>query len=255
MKMTQGLISLGGAALVSWNIEQCMKPPKMFLGWLFGGESSSKTSELKSEVYAWGNGVRTERSEYLSSYPLFEPTKVASFDGKNNPCMKEIIFGKGTEGGIDFEGNLYVWPGVKQLSLIAVPEGAETQPVNEFASRTKIHKLASNVQKGGLVGNSAFALLKDGTVKKISLNIEAKRDNQAIFKDKLIHSEETFPLVKDIVDMSFGEDHILLLDKNGNVFAMGDDTLGQCGTGTNGRTTFGPWAEKTLTKFEQIKGN
>ena len=35
----------------------------------------------------------------------------------------------------------------------------------------------------------------------------------------------------DITDISAGHDHLLALDKHGRLFAMGDDTYGQCGTG------------------------
>ena len=46
--------------------------------------------------------------------------------------------------------------------------------------------------------------------------------------------------IKDIgviKQMACGLDHILFLDKNGELLAMGDDTFGQCGAGGEGRVT------------------
>ena len=52
--------------------------------------------------------------------------------------------------------------------------------------------------------------------------------------------------VKDIAvikQIACGLDHILFLDENGEMLAMGDDTFGQCGAGGEGRTTSAPFFE------------
>lgn len=48
------------------------------------------------------------------------------------------------------------------------------------------------------------------------------------------------------------EDHIIALNNSGEVFAMGDDTMGQCGAGENGRATHPPFTEKRVTFPEKI---
>ena len=41
--------------------------------------------------------------------------------------------------------------------------------------------------------------------------------------------------LRDIKQIACGIDHVLFLDKKGDVYAMGDDTFGQCGAGGEDR--------------------
>lgn len=41
-----------------------------------------------------------------------------------------------------------------------------------------------------------------------------------------------------------GQEHVLLLTKDGDVYAMGDDTFGQCGQGGEGRAMAAPFYEQ-----------
>lgn len=43
--------------------------------------------------------------------------------------------------------------------------------------------------------------------------------------------------------MASGVDHIIFLDNNGDVFAMGDDTFGQCAQTGDNRNTSAPFYE------------
>ena len=60
--------------------------------------------------------------------------------------------------------------------------------------------------------------------------------------------------IKDIRQISTGVDHIMFLNSSGEVFSMGDDTLGQCGVGPNGRPTGGPWNKSTQDKPVKLSG-
>ena len=44
-----------------------------------------------------------------------------------------------------------------------------------------------------------------------------------------------------------GSDHFLALSNSGEVYAMGDDTFGQCGQCDKDRNTFPPFVEKRIT--------
>ena len=48
-------------------------------------------------------------------------------------------------------------------------------------------------------------------------------------------------------------DHFVALDRNGQVWCMGDDTLGQCGLGPFGRTTGGPFYERRVRNPEKVE--
>lgn len=54
--------------------------------------------------------------------------------------------------------------------------------------------------------------------------------------------------IKNIKMMSSGTDHFLALTHDGKVYAMGDDTFGQCGQGGEGRSTTAPFFEKRFGK-------
>lgn len=47
-------------------------------------------------------------------------------------------------------------------------------------------------------------------------------------------------------------DHVIALGKQGYVFAMGDDTYGQCGQCDKDRNTHPPFVEKRITSPVQV---
>ena len=56
--------------------------------------------------------------------------------------------------------------------------------------------------------------------------------------------QDTPPKIKDlsnIKQIACGIDHVLFLNKKGEVYSMGDDTFGQCGTGGEGRALQAPF--------------
>lgn len=50
----------------------------------------------------------------------------------------------------------------------------------------------------------------------------------------------------------YSEDHIIALNNKGEVFAMGDDTYGQCGQVADGRFTSPPFQTKRVTSPQHI---
>jgi len=62
--------------------------------------------------------------------------------------------------------------------------------------------------------------------------------------DKPIHVKD----LKNIKMLSSGSDHLLALSYDGKVFAMGDDTFGQCGQSSEGRNSTAPFFEKRYGK-------
>lgn len=50
--------------------------------------------------------------------------------------------------------------------------------------------------------------------------------------------------LKEIKMIACGSDHFLALTRDGRVFAMGDDTFGQCGQSGEGRSSTAPFFEK-----------
>jgi alpha-tubulin suppressor-like RCC1 family protein len=80
-----------------------------------------------------------------------------------------------------------------------------------------------------------FALTEKGEVYMYSISETFPENSEALMeKDiKVIYEFDPNPRhvveFKNIARIEAGESHLIALDKNGKVFAMGDDTFGQCG--------------------------
>lgn len=235
---------LGGAVLgASLMLSQKQAQAKMFFG-LFG--KSEKSSDSKTDTFIWGNGVRTNKSEYLGTYPQYEPVLIENFNGKKQPFMKTIAFGPGVEVGIDFNGDVYFWPMQKQLSLDSVS-------YDRFKNRQPLTKLTNKAVSVGFSDNALFVLSKDGSVKKFPIEMKYEK-GKTLPSGKKISQKGHSISGQNIVQLAFGENHVLALDKEGLVYCYGEDTLGQCGQGAQERTTYGPFQEKKLDKFEKVQG-
>lgn len=234
------------------------------------------TETAAAELYVWGNGVRTDRSEYLGVYPGFEPTKVALKAGGKQPELTKVFFADGIEAAIDTKGDLYVWPSKSQLSMDLYKEnktnpspdvstlnpafgtGSTALPdswiVDEnFTARDGVTKIGSGVAKVAIMGDDLYVLKTNGQVDKHPLKTLAKLE-QGIRRTALPKKEATLKLPSGVVDIASGDEHLLFLTQEGQVYCLGDDTLGQCGQGAQGRPLAGPFDERTVDKPVLVKG-
>ena len=76
-------------------------------------------------------------------------------------------------------------------------------------------------------------------IKKGGLRIEAEMD---IEKPVLVKD------LSNIKMISCGSDHFIGLTQDGKIYAMGDDTFGQCGQTSEGRNSTAPFFEKRFGK-------
>lgn len=120
-----------------------------------GGNETSKSDV--TDVYMWGNGQRTVRSEYLGQYNNFQPTRILSFDATKNICFKTIVIGEGNEGGIDHSGRLFVWNPKTQLSYL-------DKTANEFETRDNLQLIANNVKQAAFNRLGLWILLESGSI-------------------------------------------------------------------------------------------
>lgn len=255
MKIAQSLgkfTLFGGATYLAANLVETQRPHMIF-GW-FGGSSAKPTPATSpspttpTELYVWGNGIRTHRSEYVASFSNFEPTQVKSFDGLQVTNLQKILFGRGLEGGISAEGKVLVWNMRKKLSLAETEEEKDDKRTNLQALDVGCDNL-----KAGFTHDRLWLLKAGGEVHSYPIVLKAAAYGDSTELKVQIEGKQRHSL-KDITDLTFGEMHTLALSKTGEVYCWGDDTLGQCGQGSKGRTTFGPFAEATESQFVQVKG-
>jgi alpha-tubulin suppressor-like RCC1 family protein len=76
-------------------------------------------------------------------------------------------------------------------------------------------------------------------IKKGPLKIEAELQTSGP-----VHVKD----LKNVKMMASGSDHFIALTHDGKVYAMGDDTFGQCGQTSEGRSTTAPFFEKRYGK-------
>ena len=103
-----------------------------------------------------------------------------------------------------------------------------------------------------------FVLNNQGQVYVYQIEeVELARDDKVFQKQQIagrllsnskMHGSE----LKNIKMISCGDDHFLALNQAGEVFAMGDDTFGQCGQGGTTRATVAPFYQKRVLEPKQI---
>lgn len=104
-----------------------------------------------------------------------------------------------------------------------------------------------------------FVLTEDG--KLYSFRITEKAPERDPFASKKPRWTGEIDLekpifVKDLPPLTMiatGQDHFLGLDKKGQVWAMGDDTFGQCGQGGEGRAAMAPFTETRLSRPKVVQ--
>ena len=179
------------------------------------------------------------------------------FHGDKSPDVVDMAFGWYHEAYIDIDGNLYVCAKAKisSIKIKEVPDGVR-EPLAKVTSLPR----GTKVKQVSFTKARMFVLSQDG--KLYSFRIEEKkpdRDQMMFSKFKPSMTGELIvdsPIhVKEIPDLkmiSAGQDHLLALDTNGKVWAMGDDTFGQCGQGAENRQMVAPFFERRIRKPERV---
>ena len=198
----------------------------------FENNIKKKMLNTKTDLFIWGNGYADDTSIYTN----FHPHRIKKFtNNKNNKLPNDIIditFNEFYSAAIDKDFNVYVW---KEPKL-----NAEKNFNIDNHTRDDIIKLdiKLKVVSAKFTKDRLFLLTSDGNVYMYLIDINYPKHNQ--FFEKLapepivtldinnIHVKE----LKNIVQIASGKDHLILLDKNGKLFGMGDDSFGQLGLNT-----------------------
>lgn len=180
----------------------------------------------------WGDGYQVDSSQEFSN---FTPKNIKNFKGDKTPDVVDVAFGWYHEAYVDKQGGLYVCAKAK-MSSIKIKEIRDDvrQPLVKVSSLPK----NSKVQQVSFTRQRMFVVTQDGKlyVYRIEEKAPSREDmmfssiTRAQFTGELLIEEPIF--VKDLPQLKMiatGVDHIIMLDRKGQVWAMGDDTFGQCG--------------------------
>ncbi len=158
------------------------------------------------------------------------------------PKFVRVIYGRKYCFGIDSEG--VIWSFVNQ-NILSYKEKQKIQKINKnnlFLEMTALSK-KGHFKEIQLTKNLLFALNDNGELFSCKLDKLEDKDS----------SWRKIPNLAKLENISAGNDHILLLLKNGDLLAMGDDTFGQCGQGPQGRVESGPFLPTRLSNPQKIE--
>ena len=240
-KLAKGFLAIGG--IIGANKLAGLKASQQL-----SKDSKVDAGRPTTDIYLWGNGVRTARADYLGLYPAFEPTRIESIEGLKQPAFQSVVLGDGFEGGIDREGNLHVW---QADPLPAYLEEGQSPAL--LSTRKGAKLVASKAKQAGYCDRGIWVLHEDGSVSRVQVNILRDEDSRPL-KVYFAPQAEKVKGLSQIAQLAFGESHVLARDKSGLVSCFGDDTLGQCGQGEKGRSAGGAFPEARLEEFTEVAG-
>lgn len=226
----------------------------------FWSSKKEKKIDEKKIMYIWGNGFYQARPEKLNQFKNFVPKKILGGSEDDSKIIKEIysfedvIFDEVKGYGIDINGKLWIFDNrkissfeekhVKKNFLIDDKEKKITK--DNLLNNLKKINFKNEIKKISLTENYLWILDKKGDLYKISLNT---LDNP---KKKIENEIKKLKTINNLKSISTGQNHILMLKKTGELYSMGDDTYGQCGLGSIGRTQGGPFIETKVPNPEKI---
>jgi len=181
--------------------------------------NSNQAHNKQTKTYIWGNGVYQARPDAAMRFRNFEPKLIRTFMGKGNINLREISFGENHEGGIDINGNAFIWK--KHILDSSFSEGDNERP--------EVMNLNENRDNKQLIFSSSLVwiLKENGDVYQHTIIDQKEFKTELPIEVEVIKTPKKIEELKNIVQIATGEGHFVALDKDGFVWAMGDDTLGK----------------------------
>lgn len=179
-------------------------------------DKSDKSTITKTKTYIWGNGFYQARPDIILSFKNFTPKLIKNFFGDKGIRMRDIIFGESHEAGIDVNGQVYAW---KKHRIDSAME-------NKDDERSGIVVIDNSKNNKQITFSRGFLwILKDnGEVHQHLINRKPDQKDEEYVE--IVKAPRKIAELTDITQISTGDDHFVALDKNGDVWVMGDDTLG-----------------------------
>jgi alpha-tubulin suppressor-like RCC1 family protein len=210
---------------------------------------------MATNVYVWGEGQQVDIQQDYSNY---SPKNLTPFRGKARPNVIDIAFGWYHEAYLDSAGRLYVCPKPKLPSIkVEEIDDKSREGLVEVSQRIPGKP---KIRQASFTRQRMFVLTEKGQVYVFKIVEKRSQEPKDLF-DHIKNGASTPTaeiefdspmLVKDLPSevkmIACGSDHFLAMTADGKVFAMGDDTFGQCGQTSEGRSSTAPFFEKRFGK-------
>ena len=228
--------------------------------------SSNPFNDLKSntKLFIWGNGQYQAKPGSVPTFRNFSPkrqklslTKTQKEHGI--PDLVDISGSKNLLVGVDSKGNLWSF---KNKNITAIKKDSADSSFKKKITdssgeqqTTIIHaqNIMSDLQNINIKGKAT-------SVKIVLENIFVLSSNGVLYRSKLDRIQTGKPewkevsSVRKVKQIDGGKRHLLMLDNTGTVYAMGDDTHGQCGSGDQDRMFSGPFVHRIVRNPQKING-
>jgi len=196
----------------------------------------------RPSLFEWGNGryqPRPGHPDDILNFSNFQVRQVATFSRDKAPVVQTLAYGPTHTAVIDSKGDLY-------LSPLHHPNNVQLDDVNDS------ERVVALLQAGGKYKQAAFT--RRGVL--FALNEKGEVWQWRFDKDPEAKPRQ-IPTLKAVKQIATGADHFAAIDSEGHLYTMGDDTFGQCGIHTFGRTAREPYFELRYpnpTRVESLKG-
>ena len=182
-------------------------------------EPSTKKVFKQTETFIWGNGIYQARPDAPISFKNFEPKLIKTFTGNKNVNLKEVAFGEYHEAGLDVNGNVYIW---RKHVMDSAVENNDTE-------RSDVQLLDSGKNTKQITFSKGFlwVLKENGEVFQYVINAKVGQTANEQQEIQIIQTPRKIAELKGIRQISTGDDHFAALDSNGDLWTMGDDTVGK----------------------------
>jgi len=199
------------------------------------------TIALKSDGTLWSFGLDDSYQLGLgltnSALPRTSPAQVLSSTGSGYLSdIKGISAGYAHNLALKQDGTLWSW-GDNTFGQLGTGNRTYSSLPLKVAGSTEIKGISAGGL--GLMGSHSLAVDSNGNVWSWGANNKGQLGNGAnedgLIPEK-VRGEDGVGYLQNIRQVSAGGRHSLALDKDGNIWAWGDNTYGQLGDGTNNDT-------------------
>jgi len=215
---------------------------------LFGRKKDEPTTKKvfkQTETFIWGNGIYQARPDAPISFKNFEPKLIKTFSGDKNVNLKDVAFGEYHEAGIGVDGNVYIW---RKHVIDSAMENKDNERADVQLLDNKKNTKQITFSKGFL-----WVLKENGEVFQYVINAKIGQTASEQQEVQIIQAPRKIQELKGISQIATGDDHFAALDSNGDLWTMGDDTVGQCGLGSESRSTAPPFYERRVRKPKKLE--
>ena len=232
--------------------------------WIFRKDPFKDLDEDPKKIYFWGNGFYQAKPGSIPEFPNFSPKaqKLSMDSKKRHVGVPDLVDVEGSEEcliGVDRKGNVWTFDN-KQIS-------SKKSESSDALIKQKVKSKSGEVRTRTIYSENVISNLQNintkspaRSIRVVLSNVYVLAENGKVYRSKLDLVRRGSPgwkeisSVKNLRQIEAGKGHLLMLDKEGQVFAMGDDTYGQCGSGDLDRKFSGPFISRVVHNPQLVTG-